>query len=197
MNRQMRKTTSEEAKAIMKGLQDRVMSLATIHRELYQTAGLSDVHSDELLSTIVRQITNMADRPDRRFTVHTDFDDIRMVPDQAVPMALMVSEAVTNALKYAAGPCAATAELWVTLKRVNDHRAVITVRNTMARPVSGSEPQRPERVGLGTQLISAFAMQIGGTIERSTEDGVYDLTVRFELRPLADAEERSAALAPA
>ncbi|MFD2854429.1 sensor histidine kinase [Seohaeicola zhoushanensis] len=104
MNMQMRRTHSAEAKSIMKGLQDRVMSLATIHRELYQTAGLSDIHSDELLATIVRQISTLADRPDRRLAVKTQFDDIRMTPDQAVPLALLVAEAVTNAIKYAHGP---------------------------------------------------------------------------------------------
>jgi two-component sensor histidine kinase len=131
MNMQMRRTHSAEARSIMRGLQDRVMSLATIHRELYQTAGLSDIHSDELLTTIVRQITNMAERPDRRFAVRTEFADIRMTPDQAVPLALLVSEAVTNALKYAHGAGNAQAQMWVLFRRVGETRAEITIGNSV------------------------------------------------------------------
>ncbi len=199
MNMQMRRTHSPEAKSIMKGLQDRVMSLATIHRELYQTAGLSDIHSDELLATIVRQITNLADRPDRRFTVRTDFADIRMTPDQAVPLALLMAEAVTNALKYAHGVGSAPAELWVSLTRPSETRAELKVGNSvLTRRVAEAEAEadansavagtRPG--GLGTQLVAAFAMQLGGTVERRESDDVYELVVGFELRPLSEGEER-------
>ncbi|MFC4667951.1 sensor histidine kinase [Seohaeicola nanhaiensis] len=201
MNMQMRRTHSAEAKSIMKGLQDRVMSLATIHRELYQTAGLSDIHTDELLASIVRQITSMADRPDRRLTVHSDFADIRMTPDQAVPMALLVSEAVTNAIKYSQNAEATKpAELWVRLTRPSDTRAELTVGNT----ISGHRRASPEgdhdaavkagqESGLGTQLLSAFAMQLGGTVERTENEDTFELKVNFELRPLSDGEERNAA----
>ncbi|WP_347311424.1 sensor histidine kinase [Defluviimonas sp. SAOS-178_SWC] len=195
MNMQMRRTHSSEAKSIMKGLQDRVMSLATIHRELYQTAGLSDVHSDELLSTIVRQITNLADRPDRKFTVHTDFADIRMTPDQAVPLALLVAEAITNALKYAHGPGSAPAELWITLTRRSETRAELRVGNSLAarraaEPDSDAFVGDRQSSGLGTQLVAAFAMQLGATVERLESDDVYELIVDFELRPLTEGEER-------
>lgn len=192
MNMQMRRTHSAEARSIMRGLQDRVMSLATIHRELYQTAGLSDIHADELLTIIVRQITNMAERPDRRFTIRSEFADICMTPDQAVPLALLVAEAVTNALKYAHGGGQAQAQLWVTLERVGDTRAALVIGNSVnAAPVSGPLPEAEQSTGLGTQLISAFAMQLGGGVERHDADGIYELRVEFELRPLSSAEERN------
>ena len=198
MNMQMRRTHSAEARSIMRGLQDRVMSLATIHRELYQTAGLSDIHSDELLTTIVRQITNMAERPDRRFAVRTEFADIRMTPDQAVPLALLVSEAVTNALKYAHGLGNAQAQLWVLFQRVGETRAEITIGNSVdaAAPASSIPPTEAatmaaQGTGLGTQLISAFAMQLGGSVERADTEDSYELRVEFELRPLSSAEERN------
>jgi len=197
MNMQMRRTRSPEAKVLMKGLQDRIMSLATIHRELYQTAGLSDVHSDELLAKIVRQITNMADRPDRRFVTKTELADIRMTPDQAVPLALLVSEAVTNALKYAGGTDGGPAELWILLTRTSEKRAELRIGNTVAqiRPPSApdDDDEGQERVGLGTQLVGAFAMQLGGTVERLRTDTRYELVVSYEIRPLTEGEERSAA----
>ncbi len=63
INMQIRKAESPEAKLLMRGLQDRVMSLATIHRELYQTSGVTDIRADELLSRIVRQVVKMARAP--------------------------------------------------------------------------------------------------------------------------------------
>ncbi|MDR0810106.1 MAG: histidine kinase, partial [Gemmobacter sp.] len=104
INLQIRKAQSPESKSLLKGLQDRVMSLATIHRELYQTTGLTDIRADELLQSIVSQITRMANRPGDPIRISTRLDDIRLTPDQAVPLSLLVTEALTNALKYCGAP---------------------------------------------------------------------------------------------
>lgn len=201
MNMQMRRTRSPEARLTLKGLQDRVMSLATIHRELYQTAGLSDIHSNELLTSIVRQISNMTDRPDRRFSVHKDFADIRLTPDQAVPLALLVAEAMTNAIKHGSGERNLPAELWITLTRTDDTGALLRVRNSVAENASAAwnddiSADKAEHSGLGSQLVSAFAMQLGGRVIREEEDGFFDLQVAFDVRPLSDAEARNVADEP-
>ncbi|WP_284164804.1 sensor histidine kinase [Frigidibacter sp. SD6-1] len=195
MNMQMRRTRSEEARRTLKGLQDRVMSLASIHRELYQTAGLSDVHSDELLSAIVRQITGMTAYPERELAVHTAFADIRMTPDQAVPLALLVAEAVTNAVKYASAPAGERAQLWVSFARQSETRAMVQVRNTIGTEgATAADDEFDTReqggAGLGTQLVAAFAMQLGGTANMTKGGGFHELTLEFDVRPLSDAEQR-------
>lgn len=166
------------------------MSLATIHRELYQTAGLSDIHGDELLTTIVRQMANMAERPDRRFSIRTDFDDVRLTPDQAVPIALLVTEAVTNALKHSSHSATAPEDIFVALKRLSDTEAIIKVQNSHDPAPPAPDVASP-RAGLGTQLLAEFARQLGGTVERETESGRYELSVTFALRRLSDGEERN------
>lgn len=104
INMQIRKARSPESKGLLRGLQDRVMSLATIHRELYQTTGGSDVRADELMQSILSQILRMAACPGEPFRVTSELDDIRPTPDQAVPLSLLVTEALTNAVKYASTP---------------------------------------------------------------------------------------------
>ncbi|MCB2116988.1 MAG: sensor histidine kinase [Rhodobacteraceae bacterium] len=191
MNMQMRRTQSAEAKQTLRNLQDRVMSLATIHRELYQTTGLSDVDASELLSKIVRQITAMTDRPDRRLVVQSEFADIRMTPDQAVPLALLTAEAVTNAIKYASAPAGSPARLAVFLTRQPGLRAKLCVRNSVSTE-DNEPPETTERTGLGSQLISAFAMQLGGQAVSAKAKDQYELTIEFELRPLSEGENGDA-----
>ncbi len=69
-------------------------------------------------------------------------------------------------------------------------RALVRLRNT----VDGTnEPAGDtQRVGLGTQLVSAFAMQLGGSVTRERGEGYYDLSVEFELSPLPDEGHRNA-----
>ncbi|ULB11149.1 HAMP domain-containing protein [Cereibacter azotoformans] len=190
MNMQMRQARTPEAKGLMKGLQDRVMSLATIHRGLYQTTGLTDIRADELLSDIVRQVVNLATGPGRRIAVHTDFGDVRLTPDQAVPLALLLTEALTNVMKYAGAPAGETPRLDVSLRREDAAMAVLDVTNSV-----GIGPPSPETAamgtGLGAQLLAGFAQQIGGEVRIDRTETRHSLKVRFEIRPLADAEARN------
>jgi two-component system, sensor histidine kinase PdtaS len=191
MNMQMRQARSPETRTLMKNLQDRVMSLATIHRELYQTSGLTDVRADELLAHIVRQILNMASGPGRLFDLVNDFDLLHLTPDQAVPLSLLLTEALTNAIKYAgidrdvAGP-SAVPRLNISLKRQGDIRAVLSVVNSVATTAPPRSPE--EGSGLGSQLIAAFAKQLAAEIQTEVKDGTYRLTVAFDITPLGRAE---------
>ena len=184
MNMQMRQSHSVEAKTLMKGLQDRVMSLATIHRGLYQTSGLADVRADELLSDIARQILKMATGPGRVFDVVTSFDDLRLTPDQAVPLSLLLTEALTNAIKYAGSVPPARPRLEISVK-CDGTDAVLTVSNSVAEHNVPTE----KGTGLGSQLMTAFAQQLGAESAQMIEDGLYTLRVKFPVRVLVDQDE--------
>lgn len=184
MNMQVRRVKSSEARRMLTELRDRVMSLATIHRELFETAGSADVHADELLTGIVRQVADAGFGPDKRFDATTDLDDIRMVPDQAAPLGLLVGEALTNAMKYGSDVDGRGIRINVSLRRSEGENAVLEISNSTAR-AENTEALQP---GLGTQLIAAFAMQLGGKVERELSEGVHLLRVAFQVKPLAEAE---------
>lgn len=188
LSMQMRKTQSSEAKSLMKGLQDRVMSLATIHKGLYQTTGLADIRVDELFPEIVHQVVRMASGPERQFKVETRFHDLRLTPDQAVPLALLLTEAMTNAMKHAEpGGSGKTLELAVGLTLARKDLVQLMVENSASSLQTGDETLA-ESAGLGTQLIDAFARQLNGTIERRLAGGRYSLTVTFPLHALTEGE---------
>jgi two-component sensor histidine kinase len=191
MNMQLRVARSPETKDIVKTLHDRVMSLATIHRGLYQTSGLIDVRADELLPDILRQLLTLASGPGRRFEVDSFFADIRLTPDQAVPLALLLTEALTNVMKYATAGPDGQSHLKVRLERTGGASAELSVANTADQ--SAGHPVSDDVVigsGLGTPLMNAFAQQLGSDIRVSRDDGWYRLSIRFDVRPLADAEAR-------
>jgi two-component system, sensor histidine kinase PdtaS len=190
MNIQIRSAHSEEARELLKNLQERIMSLATVHRGLYQTSGLADVRARELIPDIVRQILSMSSGPEKPFDTQNDIDDLRLVPDQAVPLSLLLAEALTNAIKHAGASRAHPGVLKVRLKRSGGSDAVLEVinstRNRDAKAPAASFPD----TGIGSQLITAFVQQLGGRQEFGEADGEYHLRVRFEVLPLSLAENR-------
>jgi two-component system, sensor histidine kinase PdtaS len=190
MNIQIRSAKSGEVRDLLKNLQDRIMSLATVHRSLYQTSGLADVNTGELLPDIVRQIMSLSAGPERPIQTVLDIDDIRLVPDQAVPLSLLLAEALTNAVKHSGAARDHPAVLRVRFKRSGGSDAVMEVTNN--HRVAEMNPRDPEglNTGLGSQLITAFVQQLGGKQEREMSETGYCLRVTFTVTPLSLAENR-------
>lgn len=191
MSMHIRKAQTTETRDVIRKLQDRVMSLATIHRELYQTVGLTDVHAAELLSSITMQVIKLSALPDRSVAVAKSFDDVVLTPDQAVPLALLLAEALGNALKYDANPAQVTVTIEVSLRAGPDGATVLTVSHSKTLP-TGPAMLALDHDPLNVQLLEAFAAQLGGRVRRNIEQNTSHLIVEFALRPLTDAEDRNA-----
>lgn len=175
----MRQTRSKEVKQIMQSLHDRVNSLATIHRNLYQTSGQADINMDEHLDAIVRQVVKMAAARDASIELKTDFDEIRLIPDQAVPLSLFVTEAMTNALKYIGAEKGKSTTLCVSLEVQEDDRAEVMVTNSI--PPQVHKPDTEKSSGLGAELMEAFAMQLSGDFSATAEEDTFVVRLNFPI----------------
>jgi len=193
MNMHGRKARTPETKQVIKGLEGRVMSLATIHRELYETKGVGDVHAAELLGAIARQTVNVAAGPGRRFDLRLQLDNIRMTPDQAAPLALLVGEGLMNAVACARPVAQGMSPLDLRLIQSGADTVVLQLDGTTGEANNLMPEAMEESVSLSAQLMTVFAMQLGGKFEETMADGQYSLRIAFQLRPLAEGENRHAA----
>ena len=190
MNLQIRKSVNPETRSLLRSLHERVMSLATVHRELYQTSGLVDVRADELLESIVAQVLRMGARSDQLVETKTGFDDIRLTPDQAVPLSLILTEALTNALKHASPSTPGKTNLSVTLRRRGAGHAVLEISNSADTNGQSAFSSSLESTGLGQQLLTAFASQLMGNLTIGPEEGSYVVRLDFPLvAPKQDAPD--------
>ena len=193
MNMHGRKARTTETRQVIKALQGRVMSLATIHRELYQTTGEADIHVAELLDAVARQTVNVASGPERRFDLRMKLDNIRLTPDQAVPLALLAGEGLMNAVALAPPRASDLPQLDLRLTQSEPDGATLQIEGAADTVQRLSPAEVDENMGLSVQLMTAFAMQLGGKMEQATTDGKYRLSVHFQLRPLVEGEHRHAA----
>ncbi len=177
MNMQMRKLKVPEAKHALKRLQARVLSLATVHRTLYRTENLGAVQAGPLLKDLVEQLADFAG-PARKTEIETRFDRLKLYPDQAVPVSLLTTEAITNALKYAGNEKGRPGWIRVTLVDEGAGHACLTVENSKG-PVPVMAGDAISSSGLGTNLIRAFASQLGAAAQIEDGGQSYRLTCRF------------------
>lgn len=194
MNMEIRKAEGEEARTTLRRILDRVLGLATVHSSLYQTSRLSVVHADLLLNAILRQTLSTALPKEAGVRPSMDIEGLTIAPDQAVPVALLTTEAVTNATKHMGHPDGpGTAWLTIRLEElppgeappVDDGEtpqawARLVVANSIGAPLS-RDYTPPSSNGLGSQLIRAFAAQLGGRLEIEQDDTSFNLSVTFPI----------------
>ena len=186
LNMKIRESSNTDARVALRDVQSRVMSLATVHRNLYETSLQGRVQADELVKAIVDRVVAAGSLPDSRIEIRQTADPIILYPDQAVPLSLAVSEATNNALKYIGKPADGSGPwLEVTLRELENGEAVLRIANSLGERVS-EEAASVESGGLGSQLIAAFVGQLEGTMEVTEGGETYVLEITF---PIAEFSE--------
>jgi two-component sensor histidine kinase len=182
INMQARKTDSAEAKRLLDSLRTRVRGLASMHRTFSNEPTMAAVGAGALVRALVADIASVSDNPTLR--VDTDLQPVTLLPDQAVPLAMLLAETMTNAVKYAGPDSVAGTRITVALHQAPEGRATLSVTNTLSGPVSqGAEQQAGD--GLGTRLIRAFEQQLGGKGQIVSDSQQYSYSLTFPIRQSA------------
>ncbi len=175
MNMQIRRARSPETKEVIGRLQDRVLGLATIHRDLYQSQSGGRVNAGNLVREIVTKALELAEDRDEPVTPHIDIEDVMLFPDQAVPLSLLMSEATTNAMKYLGPDKQGKCWIRASLETQGDTVCIIRFANSVAGETAA------ESTGLGAQLINAFTLQLGGEMDITETEDSYMMELTFQI----------------
>jgi two-component sensor histidine kinase len=147
-------------------LQGRVAAMSAVHESLYRLDRYAEVSADVLIPDIVESLRAGFGQP---ATIHYDIEPLVIERDHATPLALLVSEAVTNSLKHAfRGRPSGTIK--ISLHRQEDGKVAVAVQDDGA----GFDHSLSSN-GLGTRLIQAMVLQLGGTSTYTVDGGT-----RFE-----------------
>ena len=159
----------------LKDCQQRVISMAMIHEQLYSQ---KEVHSIDFAAYVREVAPALVAAYDRQSSIalRLDLQSVTLSIDQSIPCGLILNELITNAVKYAYPT--GKGEIVVRLRSEDGHAIV---------EVSDTGPGLPEGTGhgaaqtLGMQIIQLLTKQLKGTVEFSPPPG---LTVIIEF-PLA------------
>lgn len=159
-------------RAAMSQIRLRISTLALVHRLLYETGETALVSSTKLLGGVCDLlIQTLAKRAG--IEVHCDFADYDIDIDTAIPLALWLTEATSNAMLHAFPPDRG-GEIRLEL-RVIDGIGILDVIDNgigfVADP--GAAPTR------GLRILSGIARQLGGT---SNIDSSVSAGTRAQLR---------------
>lgn len=161
-----------EPQLMLQEIGKRVWAISEIHNLLYRSAEYSSL---ELGSFIRALATNPGIvPPERDVAVECDLETVTIDIRQAVPVALIVLEAVTNALKHAFAD-GRRGRIVIVLRQNGDAADITVTDNGIGLPAEG-------RGASGTKLASVLAEQIEGSVVWSdAPEGGVQVRLHFPL----------------
>jgi two-component sensor histidine kinase len=86
---------------IIKEVQNRIKSIALVHEKLYQAKDLSDVNLRDYITDFAHALLKSYEVSKGRISLKVDVDDIFLSLETITPCGMIISEVVSNSLKYA------------------------------------------------------------------------------------------------
>jgi two-component sensor histidine kinase len=169
-----------EGRRALERIGDRVRAVGDLYRTLGSARFETEVSADAYLGAVVERLGASLGE-ERGVRLLADIAPLLLPTRIAAPLGLIVTELVTNSLKYAF-PDDRDGTVTVTLAE-----AAGTATLVVADDGTGMIPPPPDR-GTGRKLVSAFARQLDGRVETCGDGGGTRVAVSFPM----PAEEEEA-----
>lgn len=161
MSLQQRHLADEGARAALREAQARIEAVAHVHRRLYTSGDMERVELDAYLEGLVEELAKSVGPDGSSPAITLDAQPIWVSTDQAVSLGVVVTELITNAVKYAYAP-GQGGEIRVLLKAdAEARRAILTVEDDGPGLGEGT----PKGTGLGGKIITAMASGLRSVVE--------------------------------
>lgn len=168
-----RDTASADAKAVLAEVEHRLSAVGRVHQMLYGEGSLVGVRGDELVKALCPAVLRALGADPQRLSVEAA--PIEVPNDVAVPLALILNELLTNALKHGRGPGGPPGGVRVRLAALGGAGFELAVEDDGP----GFDPAMAVgRRASGLGLVRGLARQLGGSFlverGRAGEGGAAD-----------------------
>ena len=154
----------DQAKEKILVSQQRVESMALIHKNLYQRDNLASIEMKNYISKLSQSLDSSYGR--ENIKLQLDISEIELDVDIATPLGLIINEIVTNSYKYAF-PDNSEGIISISMKRTTDQKINLIISD------NGIGKKTNNKDSFGTKLISLLIKQIDAKLETKNKGGYW------------------------
>lgn len=187
LQRQSAYIDNDHALAAIQNSENRMRSIALIHQKLYQSESLDLIFMPEYIDEMISYLKDSCGL-DNRIFFEKQLDDIYLDVAQAVPLGLILNEAITNAIKYAYADMG-SGIIYISLLKEDDGCIDLTIADNGPGLPDAFNVNKVD--SLGVNLMRGLAKQLGGSFDIVNEQGcMISISFKTEIfsRDTAEAE---------
>lgn len=162
---QKRSITDRAAAAALDEASHRLGLIGRLHRQLHDPEG-ARIGLGAFLHGLCEDAIEASGRADVAWSLDAD-ETIELEPDAAIPLALIMAEAIANSIEHGFGDGRA-GRIVIRLAQ-EDHHVLLTLRDDGAGLSEGFDPARAGSLGL--RIATTLARQLGGGFTLSPAAG--------------------------
>jgi two-component sensor histidine kinase len=167
LNTQSHYLENEKDVSALRQSRNRMYAMSIIHQRLYQSDNLELIHMNRYIPELIRYMKESF-AEDRQLHFRLHIDPVRLDVDQAVPIGLIINEAVTNSIKYAF-PDRNDGVIDISLQDLRDKGLRLEIADD---GIGLREDLGIKRVrSIGMELIDSLKLQLEGRMTISNKGG--------------------------
>lgn len=178
MSIQANRLSDAASKRALAELQRRVRALGLLHRHLYEGDDLRYLDFGQFTVELCQMVKESSGPAAREVAIEVDIPPIPITADRAVPLGLLITEALGNAFKHGF-PDGRAGVVRISLAVTPEGIATIAISDDgvgLPPPSADDNADSATASGTGMLLMQAFAQQLGSIL---TVEGAPGTTVRF------------------
>jgi PAS domain S-box-containing protein len=166
---QGRSTNDKTTSQLFKDCQNRILSIALIHEQLYRSRDLTAINMAEYIRNLADQIVVSYQNSSQATELHLDLAEVFLNLDTALPCGLLINELLSNSLKYAFPQQEkGRINIQIYLEEKENKIVLVVGDNGVGLPPRFDFRQSQS---LGLRLVCDLASQLKGTITLLPEQG--------------------------
>nr|WP_298688494.1 response regulator [uncultured Dongia sp.] len=169
-------THDPHAKSVLRQAAERVIAVAQVHQRLYTSDDIQFVEMQPYLGKLLEDQQLAA--KDRGCELSAEIDDVKLSTDRAISVGIIVTELVTNSLKYAypdaGGP------IRVILAPTHDDALSLAVEDDGVGHVSAADDRsEAQGTGVGSRIVDAMAKSLGAQLAQDSDSNGFRSVLVF------------------
>ncbi|MEJ2585935.1 MAG: sensor histidine kinase [Robiginitalea sp.] len=157
--------------------QNRVVCMAMVHEMLYQREDLSCIEYSTYVHQLGDYLVKSIKGPESNIRLNINIPEIELGIDTAIPLGLLINEAVTNALKYGFEG-RDSGEISISLEKEDKHEFVLRIGDNGVGYPESMDYQSSKSLGL--KLIHNLSRQLKGSVIRDLSKRGTNYIIRFQ-----------------
>ncbi|WP_143167092.1 histidine kinase dimerization/phosphoacceptor domain -containing protein [Mucilaginibacter sp. OK098] len=177
LNFQTSSTSKAEVLDAIKISRNRIQAISLIHLKLSNGNNLASLNMQSYVSELISHLRDVFDLPAQFIIFNKNIEPIDIDLKQAVPIGLILNEAITNSIKYAFDKKGGAISLG--LKLIDEQTLLLEIADNGKGIPDDLDPFKTE--SLGFKIMRGLSAQLKGNFQLESNPGTR-IAIRFPLR---------------